>query len=339
MLLLLAMLSFTLTTSDNLMDAIFDNAEKDAELVKKQREDEEKANTEAGFETNLFYQIATDVNKDARKSGKHFYQDKTTSHRYHEIYGQFVMPFRRKRRRADIATKFLEIGLGCDKGIHYGAGIEIWKSVFHTGATPPDSLWVAEIDEDCVKQAQGNGTLDSVGALIGNQMDVKDLQRWKNESGGNFDIIIDDGSHWTQAIYTSFYYLFTDALAPGGLYIIEDMQVNGFQPFVDPVSGKTIVLAELLSGWIQQLLLGKVYDHDKITKSTNVNKGQAMDVFRKRTDRPQEQEQKLQGYASNDQYFSGLHIPLPPGVKMISCIHEACIIHKCMQDDSAFCTR
>ena len=258
----------TVIESNKLIDTNLESRNKEAMIAKKQREDDERANTEAGFETNLFYKIATEINSDARRAGKHFYQDKTTSHRYHEIYGQFVMPFRRRRRKANIATKFLEIGLGCDNGLHYGAGIEIWKSVFRTDAKPADSLFVAEIDEACVKHAQSNGTLDNVQALIGSQMNMEDLKRWKNESRGNFDIIIDDGSHWTQAIYTSFYYLFTDALAPGGLYIIEDMQ-----------------------------------------------------------------------FVNNEQYFSNPRIALPPGVKMIACIHEACIISKCMENDSAYCTR
>lgn len=44
-------------------------------------------------------------------------------------------------------------------------------------------------------------------------------------SSGNFDIIIDDGSHWPQHQIISFETLWK-AVKPGGMYIVEDIETN-----------------------------------------------------------------------------------------------------------------
>jgi hypothetical protein len=43
---------------------------------------------------------------------------------------------------------------------------------------------------------------------------------------GDLDFIIDDGSHHPEHQITSFIYLFEHGLKPGGIYIIEDIEMN-----------------------------------------------------------------------------------------------------------------
>ena len=51
---------------------------------------------------------------------------KRDRHRYHNMYGQFLLPF-----SAHTPTmKFLEIGLGCNMEYGAGASVKIWKRLF-----------------------------------------------------------------------------------------------------------------------------------------------------------------------------------------------------------------
>lgn len=48
------------------------------------------------------------------------------------------------------------------------------------------------------------GELEGVHVVTGSQAEAHTLRRWIKESGGNFDIIVDDGSHHNHHIYNSF---------------------------------------------------------------------------------------------------------------------------------------
>ena len=58
--------------------------------------------------------------------------------------------------------------------------------------------------------------------FIGDQRDRNFLKEFLRETGGEFDIIIDDGMHTENSIMTSFVSLFP-ALNEGGLYVVEDI--------------------------------------------------------------------------------------------------------------------
>ena len=67
--------------------------------------------------------------------------------------------------------------------------------------------------------------LAGVGVLIGNQGNPAVLNQWISQSGGKFDVIVDDGGHTNIQIITTLNHLWKE-VNPGGLYFIEDLQVG-----------------------------------------------------------------------------------------------------------------
>jgi hypothetical protein len=66
---------------------------------------------------------------------------------------------------------------------------------------------------------------DRVRTFVGDQSDPADLARFAESSGGEFDIIMDDGSHLDMHQQVSLACLFPH-LKPGGQYFIEDLHVS-----------------------------------------------------------------------------------------------------------------
>jgi len=170
--------------------------------------------------------------------------DKVMTHMYEHLYGWFL--FDLKRRRSKI--KMLEIGLGC--GAHLAGGYRLWTKLF----PPPNEVWEAEYNKECVDEFRSKGLLDAAtGIVTGDQKDPEVLRRWVNETGGNFDFIIDDGGHTNMQILNSFNVLFHEALKPGGLYFIEDLQVGRTRGY-DDSKGEHII-ADVIQEWVDQLLI------------------------------------------------------------------------------------
>ena len=165
-------------------------------------------------------------------------------HRYHNMYGQFLLPF-----AAHTPTmKFLEIGLGCNMNYGAGASVKIWKTLF-----PQAELWEAEYDKICAEKARVKGQLDGIHVLVGDQGDLKTLDSWIETSGGNFDIIIDDGGHHNCQIKNTFEKMWPQ-LNPGGYYFIEDLHV-GLARMNRPSNQCTnIPFHEYLAEWQKQLI-------------------------------------------------------------------------------------
>lgn len=108
--------------------------------------------------------------------------------------------------------KMLEIGLDS------GKGSLLWKAYF-----PCAEIWGLEYKA-------GLAATEGARAINTVQGDQGDPAFLKNEfirqSGGNFDIIVDDGGHHYEQQKTSYEILFQHALKPGGLYIIEDIETS-----------------------------------------------------------------------------------------------------------------
>lgn len=96
-------------------------------------------------------------------------------------------------------------------GVLGGASLRAWKEYFVCAKIfgfdiVPESIYSAE---------------DRIEIQMGNQSKKEDLKKVVNRADGNFDIIIDDGSHVNKYTLKSFEYLWP-FLNSGGIYIIED---------------------------------------------------------------------------------------------------------------------
>lgn len=107
-------------------------------------------------------------------------------------------------------VKMLEIGV-CDPRFP-GASIKMWKEYF------PSLTFVGfDINPEAQKFAEEN-----VSIFIGDQNNPQDLKRLISEHGAEWDIIIDDGSHYGEHVVTSFKHLYP-FLKPNGWYVVEDL--------------------------------------------------------------------------------------------------------------------
>ena len=174
--------------------------------------------------------------------------DKVTSHSYQTMYGKFLYPLLWKAKETGTPVKFLEIGLGCNMGYGPGKSVKVWQSFWGSNA----DIWFGEYDAKCVDAQKKAGRLDGIKVVTGDQGDFKVLERWLTETGGNFDVIIDDGGHRNAQIQNTFQVLFNKALNPGGIYVIEDMQVGRSSPYFDKSANK-VPTTEMIQDWIDQL--------------------------------------------------------------------------------------
>lgn len=116
--------------------------------------------------------------------------DKGTTHSYVDVYEELLAPYR------SIRARVLEIG------VQYGYSLRLWQEYFDDGF-----VWGVDIAP----------VLGGVpGLILGDATHELGLP-W------GWDIIIDDGSHRVHD-QAATYQLLYPRLAPGGLYVIEDVQ-------------------------------------------------------------------------------------------------------------------
>lgn len=132
-----------------------------------------------------------------------FGTDKQPSmHNFIDVYDRYLTPLQ------DSVHRVFEIG------IFNGASHKMWKCFF-------DSAEVYGID---IKEKPWVEKL-GIHTYIANQANREDLQGFIDFSGGQFDVIIDDGGHFMDHQQVSLGFLF-EHLKPGGLYIIEDVHTS-----------------------------------------------------------------------------------------------------------------
>lgn len=132
---------------------------------------------------------------------------KTWGHHYDTYYERYFAPLREK------PIKLLEIGFAS------GASAKVWEEYF-----PQAELYFIDIDKSCFEKNGKNLSPRSHLCLV-DQGSETALNKFIEEVGGNFDIIIDDGGHQMHQQITSFKALFPH-IKSGGIYVVEDLHTS-----------------------------------------------------------------------------------------------------------------
>jgi hypothetical protein len=137
-----------------------------------------------------------------------FGSDKESLMHYAKPYRHHFDPLRHR------TLNLLEIGIGGYADPHAGgASLRVWKAYFpHSRIFGLDLHDKSRHDEDRIRTFRGS------------QADPEVLRRVAGEIG-TIDIVIDDGSHYSEHVITTFKVLFP-LLAPNGLYVVEDLQTS-----------------------------------------------------------------------------------------------------------------
>lgn len=113
----------------------------------------------------------------------------------------------------DACLNILEIG------VFDGASLRMWASYY-----PNARIIGVDINENCKQYQEGR-----VSVEIGSQVDSDFLARIVKDYG-NFDLIIDDGSHHNSHMIFSFCHLFP-FIKKGGHYVVEDVSTSYWEPY------------------------------------------------------------------------------------------------------------
>ncbi|MFJ8856817.1 hypothetical protein ACIRD8_00105 [Streptomyces sp. NPDC102451] len=145
---------------------------------------------------------------DLCKLAKHFRTDKWGTHRYAQHYQRHLQHLK------DDSINLLEIGVGgYSRAGQGGASLRMWKHFF-----PNARIYGMDIqDKSFVDE-------DRITTFIGDQSDPGSLVGVAAKVG-TLDVIIDDGSHLSPHILTTFETLFP-LLRDGGIYAVEDTQTS-----------------------------------------------------------------------------------------------------------------
>ena len=121
---------------------------------------------------------------------------------YCDIYEKYFNEIKHK------VTKFIEIG------VKDGASLRMWKEYF-----PNAMIYGVDIDPRCKMYEE-----DRIKIFIGNQKDRTFLEQIK-ATIGEYDILLDDGSHITEHQIITFDILYENC-KKNGFYIIEDLRCS-----------------------------------------------------------------------------------------------------------------
>ena len=134
-----------------------------------------------------------------------FYKTDKYEHGYTKVYEKYFDNFR------DEKLKILEIGIAD------GKSLLTWSDYFKNST-------IVGVDIHKIDLKEKNLDRENIKVHQGSQSDDKFINEIVKEYG-NFDIIIDDGSHLKKDVIKSFHLLFPH-LNNDGLYVVEDMQTS-----------------------------------------------------------------------------------------------------------------
>jgi hypothetical protein len=139
--------------------------------------------------------------------------DKNRFHFYTQHYQNHFKRFKFKK------IKLLEIGVGgYDNPLSGGQSLRMWKSFF-----PFARIFSLDIFEKSFLQER------RIKIFKGSQID-EDFLMTVCSKAGEFDLIIDDGSHINEHVIKTFEILFPK-LKDGGIYVIEDTQTSYWKEY------------------------------------------------------------------------------------------------------------
>lgn len=175
--------------------------------VPKEGHDYEKAREDY---TKTFYDLAAESGTDKVST-----EAAPAGHNYQFAYDHYLPKLRH------FPLRFLEIGLGCDLAYGPGRSLDVWDRYFtHAHAK------IVFIEEDHECAAQWDGKRPRIRVDAGDAGDSGFLQSFiQKHNGGNFDVIVDDGSHVCPDQILTLLHLFP-TLRSGGLYFLEDLQTS-----------------------------------------------------------------------------------------------------------------
>jgi hypothetical protein len=111
-------------------------------------------------------------------------------------------------------------------GIWHGASLKLWRQYFDH---PKTIIVGVDVLPECVRF---DSPAVGIHIRIGSQADPAFLKQVVEEFGP-FDLIMDDGSHHSSHIITSFNNLYADGLKDNGIYFVEDLHANYWHPWRD----------------------------------------------------------------------------------------------------------
>lgn len=153
-----------------------------------------------------------------RELGEKYNSSKITVGCYEFVYDDKFDKIRNE------VKKFLEIG------IYEGASLRMWKDYF-----PNATIYGLDVCKKLMFEE------DRIITRCVDQGNENDLKKFIEEFGDNYDIIMDDGSHFSQHQQISFSFLLP-YLKSKGIYVIEDLHCcfgsNRFEK-VDPKDERT----------------------------------------------------------------------------------------------------
>lgn len=152
--------------------------------------------------------IALFVSHNLTALAKIYGSDKWGGHFYTPHYQKYFKKFRFK------SVQFLEIGVGGYEDPYAGGNsLRMWKKFFPFG-----KIYAIDIYDKSPQEEW------RIKIFKGSQVDVPFLDGMIS-SVGEFDLIVDDGSHMNEHVIESFKILFPK-LKLGGYYVIEDTQTS-----------------------------------------------------------------------------------------------------------------
>eukprot|EP00386_Alphamonas_edax_P011816 GDKI01037176.1.p1 GENE.GDKI01037176.1~~GDKI01037176.1.p1 ORF type:complete len:353 (-),score=87.74 GDKI01037176.1:19-1026(-) len=162
-------------------------------------------------------------------------------HNYEFVYEKYLPKYRHTLKRP---VRLLEIGLGCNMLYGPGSSYKFWLDYF-----PHVQLYFIEGDGRCVELMKDH--VQQATVYIGDQANMTFLQQVVQSTGGNFDVIVDDGGHMSTQQLNSLEVLFP-SLATGGVYILEDLFAS-YMPEWDPYIPRHQTAIEETKRMIDQL--------------------------------------------------------------------------------------